>query len=102
MSGGKELSELESAQWDAASSAVRALGERAAGGGLEGDDVRATVEQLKQIPLDHQRIRSAIHPPRDAGEQADALVAILRRIPDVGSSVTAAGTRSSSSTTPDS
>jgi hypothetical protein len=82
MSGDEEPSELESAQWKAVGSTVHALGERAASGGLESDDLQATVEQLKQIPVDHRRILNAIHPPRDAGEHADALVATLRRIPD--------------------
>ncbi len=59
-----DLSELESAQWNAASSTVRALAERAMNGKLDDDDVSATLAQLRQIPLDHERFLNAIHPPR--------------------------------------
>jgi hypothetical protein len=62
--------------------AVRALADRAASGDLAHDDVKATFEQLRHIRLDSQRILNAIHPPKDAGEHSDALIAILRRIPD--------------------
>lgn len=82
MSCDDELSELESAQCDAASSAVRALAQGAMSGNLTDDDVSATISQLRQTPLDHERFLNAIHPPRDAGEYTEALVGIMRRIPD--------------------
>lgn len=82
MDGKDELNELERAQWNAVGAAVRGLANRAAVGELDTDEVQATFEQLQQIPLDPQRILNAIHPPREAGEPADALIAILHRIPD--------------------
>ncbi|WP_147381476.1 hypothetical protein [Nocardioides immobilis] len=51
-------------------------------GTLDDDDVSATLAQLRQIPLDHERFLNAIHPPRDAGEYANALIGIMKRIPD--------------------
>jgi len=82
MGGKDELTAREHAQWNAVGAAVRGLADRAASGDLVADDVQATFAQLKQIPLDPDRILNAIHPPKDAGEHADALLAILNRIPD--------------------
>lgn len=82
MDGNDELNERECAQWNAVGAAMRRLADRAGGGDLVADDVQATFEQLRRIPLVPQRILNSIHPPREAGEHAEALVAILHRIPD--------------------
>lgn len=77
-----ELSELERARWVAARSAVGGLARSTADGGLDTEAVEATVEQLRQIDVDLARIRDAIHLPDDAGDYAEALTALLGRIPD--------------------
>lgn len=85
MAGEGEASELdgqETARWQAVGSAVRALGESLASGQAIADDVAATFAQLRQIPLDHERILNAMHVPEDAEEYREALAIVLRRIPD--------------------
>ena len=77
-----ELDGQETARWQAVGSAVRALGESLASGQAMADDVAATFAQLRQIPLDHERILNAMHVPEDAEEYRETLAIVLRRIPD--------------------
>jgi len=70
------------ARWDALAGAARQIATAAAG---DDDDVfRAACGAMEQASrgLDHQQILNSIHVPTDAGEHAEALAAILRRITD--------------------
>lgn len=77
-----ELTEVERARWAALDSAARGLGERAADGALETEDVKATLTQIGQIPVDVHKFTNALHVPEDAGEHEAALRRMLLRIPE--------------------
>ncbi|MGH2879027.1 MAG: hypothetical protein ACRDK4_05395 [Solirubrobacteraceae bacterium] len=68
------------ARWDAYADTVTQMA--AAVDDEEG--FRAAAEAMRQasIGIDHQKILNALHVPADAGEHADALQAMLLRIPD--------------------
>ena len=46
------------------------------------DEIAATTEAIRQIPIDAERMLNALHVPDDAGEYEPALRALLARIPD--------------------
>lgn len=77
-----ELSETERARWEAAQSVLRGLAEAATSGTLDDETLAAAIAQTRQIDLNMERVRDSIHIPEDAGECREALVALLRRIPD--------------------
>lgn len=76
------LDGVERARWQAATSAMKALGESLRAGKADEEGVRATLEQIHTIPIDHDRILNALHVPERAGSLEPALEEILRRIPD--------------------
>lgn len=69
------------AQWDALADAARQMAAGAAG---DEDGFRAAWNAMTQAArgLDHQQMLNAMHVPKDADEHAEALAAMLRRIPD--------------------
>lgn len=76
------LDPIEQARWDAAVGAIAAIGRKVAAGDVSEDEIVATANQLDQIPIEPERILDALHVPEDAGEYAEGLERILRRIPD--------------------
>ena len=77
-----ELTEAEKARWDAIRSTIDAMAKGLAEGTLDAEELAATTAKLQQVDVDRKRILDSLHIPEDAGEFHDALVAILRRIPD--------------------
>lgn len=74
------LDDVELARWNAAADAASQF----AGAVISGDEegAHAAGEQMRTIPLDLNRVLNAIHVPEDAGEWAEGLERIVRRIPD--------------------
>ncbi len=70
------------ARWDALADATRQIATAAVGDDDNG--FRAAWSAMKQASrgLDYQQILNSMHIPTDAGEHAEALAAMLRRIPD--------------------
>jgi hypothetical protein len=77
-----ELSEAEAGRSEAAKAALKGLADAAVEGRLDDESLAATRAQLGQIDLDMTRVLDSLHVPKDAGEYAEALTRILRRIPD--------------------
>lgn len=76
------LSPLDEARIDAVRAEVCALAQAAAAGSLDEESLAASLEALRQIPLDPVRVLDAVHVPDDAGEHREGLERVLRRIPD--------------------
>jgi hypothetical protein len=74
------LDDVELARWNTVADAASQF----AGALITGDDdgVAAASAQMRQVPIDPQRILNAIHVLEDAGEWAEGLEGIVRRIPD--------------------
>lgn len=74
------LDDVEFARWNAVGDAAS----RFAGAVISGDEEGASAAdaQMRTIPLDLTRVLNAIHVPDDAGDWAEGLERILRRIPD--------------------
>ena len=75
-----ELTETEKARLQA----KQAIGDSASSAARRRDieGVAVSIIRMSQIDLDRDRYRNSLHIPTDAGEHAEALKAILLRIPD--------------------
>ncbi|ETB35484.1 hypothetical protein N602_26770 [Mycobacterium avium subsp. hominissuis 10-5606] len=77
-----ELTEAEKIRWRAAESDITAMSEALSNGTATSEDVDGTFARLMAVDIDPHKRRNALHIPPDAGEHAEAIEAILRRIPD--------------------
>jgi hypothetical protein len=77
-----ELTATEKARWDAIRSTIDAMAKGVVEGTLDAEGLEATTAKLQQVDVDLKRIIDSLHIPEDAGVYRDALVAMLRRIPD--------------------
>lgn len=75
-----ELTSTEKLRWGATKSAVTEVGAALATG--DSDGLAAALAQLRQIPVDTQRVREAVSLPADAGSYEASLRRLLERIPD--------------------
>lgn len=76
------LSPDEQARWDAVKDAASQLAGTIGAGDREGFGAANAAMDQAWKGLDPQRVREALHVPKDAGEHAEALRAMLCRIPD--------------------
>ena len=77
-----EPTEVERMRWRALESDMAAMGEGLRNGSATPDDVDGAFARLMSSDIDWKTYRNALHVPADAGDNAGAIEAILRRIPD--------------------
>ena len=78
----RDLTEVEKSRLDAVQAELRSVASAASAGELTGEALAASIEAVRQIPLDPETVLNAEHIPEDAGEHRAGLERILRRIPD--------------------
>ena len=76
-----KLTEQEKARWEAVGRAIGGMAAALGEGSLDAEGVQAAANQVKAIEVDPERFLNSLHVPDDAGEHAEALTQILRRIP---------------------
>ncbi|MBN9327919.1 hypothetical protein [Cellulomonas sp. 73-145] len=76
-----QLTPVEQERWTAMQSAIDAAAHALTSPTADGDELQAAVNQIQAIDLDMGRVRDSLHIPDDAGDDAAALEAVLRRIP---------------------
>lgn len=76
-----ELTDTEKCRWEAAKRAISGMAEAFAAGTIDDEGLLATHSQIRSIDLDMSRVIDSLHIPEDAGEHAQTLERVLRRIP---------------------
>lgn len=76
-----ELTDTEKVRWEAAKRAISGMAKAFAAGTIDDEGLLATHSQIRSIDLDMSRVIDSLHVPEDAGEHAQALERIMRRIP---------------------
>lgn len=76
------LGGVDAARWQATQAQIMSVASAAADGTLDGETFAGGVAAVTQVPLDSEKVINALHVPEDAGEHAEGLERILRRIPD--------------------